>query len=73
MNILNRLTTLSLDDLHKLQLAVLKEIQRRKQTAGTTADILVMGAQKQGKGVQSAPASKPRSATVPPVPKRRAA
>ena len=35
MNILNHISKLSIDDLHKLQMAVLTEIQRRKQTAGT--------------------------------------
>jgi hypothetical protein len=72
MNILNRISKLSVDDLHKLQIAVLTEIQRRKQIAAHSADVLIIG-EKQGKGGHSAAASKPRPAAMPPAPKRRAA
>jgi hypothetical protein len=73
MNILKRLDTLSADDLHKLQFAVLTEIHRRKQIAAHKADILLIDAEKQGKGGHSAPASKARPVVTPPAPKRRAA
>jgi hypothetical protein len=73
MNILKRLSMLSIDDLHQLQKAVLVEIHRRKEIARNAADILVIGGQKRGRRGHSAPASKSVPAVAPPVPRRRAA
>ncbi len=69
MNILYLLTKLSVDELHELQMAVLGEIQRRRELARNPADILVIGGRKRGKGGQSVP--EPDAAS--PLPKRRAA
>jgi hypothetical protein len=65
MNILNRLTILSVGDLHQLQTAILEEVHRRRELAG--------GTQASGEVGPTAAAPKLALDTVQPVPPRKAA
>ncbi len=76
MNIIKRLSTLSVVDLHGLQREVLDEIQRRRDlscVATTGAVSLVGGGQKYSKDERSVAVSKPAPVTARPVSPRSAA
>ena len=66
MNILKRLSTLSVNDLHKLQTTILSEIQRRKELSAN-------GGQDGNLGRHSAPVSQPAPTAAWPLMSRRAA
>jgi hypothetical protein len=75
MKILKRLKALSVEDLRLLQVAILDEIQRRKELLGiaaTAAGRSVIGHNFR-KEARAAPASKPAPAAARPAKQRRAA
>jgi hypothetical protein len=76
MNLIKRLLDLSVDDLQRLQSAILKEIRRRKELSDGTAppdDGAVIDAEKFDTEEQAVPASKPIPAAAKPGRTRRAA
>jgi len=78
MNIIKRLTRLSVDDLQDLQTAIMDEIERRKEIAGKAQLpplTIVMQRRKELSGTAKLPAaaSRPAPTTARPASPRRAA